>query len=55
VAVRERLGEIFQRQGELELALEQWEKVLQLEPGNTEAALRAEKLRKSGGLKPKDR
>lgn len=55
VAVRERLGEIFQRQGELEQALEQWEKVLQLEAGNTEAALRVEKLGKGGGQKPNDR
>lgn len=51
VAVRERLADIFQRQGELGLALEQWEKIVQIDPANAEAARRAEKLRKGAGPK----
>lgn len=49
VAVLERLGEIYQRQGELGLALEQWGKVLELDPGHAEAPRRVELLRRRSG------
>ncbi len=49
VVVRERLGEIYQRQGELERSLEQWRKILEIEPEHPEALQRVEKLGKSPG------
>jgi tetratricopeptide (TPR) repeat protein len=45
VAVRERLAAIYQRRGEYKLALEQWEKILLLEPGNAEAERQVKKIR----------
>jgi tetratricopeptide (TPR) repeat protein len=52
VSVRERLANIYQRQGKYGLALEQWNEVLLLEPGNEEAASQAERLRSLAGSTP---
>ena len=51
VEVRERLGEIYQRQGELEEALEQWQAVLEADPGHAGAPGKVEKLKKSLGTR----
>jgi thiol-disulfide isomerase/thioredoxin len=47
VLVKERLAQIYERQGELALAVEERQKILELEPGHLEATKSSEKLKKS--------
>jgi tetratricopeptide (TPR) repeat protein len=44
-----RVAKIYERQGKLEEALENWNKVLELEPDNAEAFSRIRSLTDQGG------